>query len=157
MQKIIDQITAYLKDYLTPEFKAFYQGDPIAPPIANLPCLFVEGIRTTAEAGATGTDELTHTIQIGIIMNKLSEIGKNADENVSHRKLIELIADRNTDGTYKDNSIIGILRKYFTLGETINNQILDVEYGINERNGIITAEARITARISELVIVASRT
>lgn len=157
MQIIIDQIIDKLKENFGTEIKQFYQGDPIAVPASNLPCIYVEADGSDVSAGATGTDEILHSIAIGVIIDKRSEINRNADEQVSHRKLIEITQNRNASGTYKDNTIFGILRKYFTLSNTINNQLLRVEYGIRERGDLITAEARITARISELVVVSTRT
>ena len=157
MQRIIDEIIEKLKDALSPEIKAFYQGDPIAPPAINLPCVYVEGDSEDISAGATGTDEIVHTIGIGIIMDKRAEIGRAADENVSHRKLIELVNDRDANGLYKSNTIVGILRTNFTLTNIINNQLLRVEYGIRERGDVITAEARVTAKLSEMVVVSGRT
>ena len=157
MQRIIDEIIEKLKDALSPEIKAFYQGDPIAPPANNLPCVYVEGDSQEVSAGATGTDEIVHAIGIGIIIDKRAELGKNPDENVSHRKLIELVENRDTAGLYKGNTIIGILRSNFTLSNIVHNQILRVEYGIRERGDVITAEARVTARLSELVVVSGRT
>lgn len=157
MQDIIDKIIEKLKLSFGDEIKQYYQGDPIAVPAANLPCIYVEGDGTDISAGATGTDELVHTVGIGIIIDKRGEINRNADENVSHRRLIELTQKRDTSGNFASNSIIGILRTNFTLSNTINDQTLRTEYGIRERGEIITAEARITARISELVVVPSRT
>lgn len=160
MQHIIDQVVTKIKDGVTPDIVSVYEGDPIAVPAASLPCIYVEASGSESQVGPTGMDENFYTIVIGVIIDKRSEISRDPSTSPIQKKLLDLVEGRESDGTYKADSLFGIMRKNFTLSSKVTNQMLKVDYGIGRRGEgnemIITAEARIEARVSELVIVTSR-
>lgn len=160
MQNIIDQVLDLLKTSLSNKVKTFYQGNPMNLTTSMLPVVFVEANGSDTSVNATGLDAVVHTITIGLIYDKRSELGGVLNENVANRTMIKIMEDRNANGQYADDSITGIVRKNFTLNNSINNQLLSLKYSVSNRGTaqapIIYDEARITFRVTEFVPVPSR-
>lgn len=157
MQNIIDQILILLKESLSNDIRTFYQGNPLNLASSMIPVIYVEANGTDTEVGATGMDSVVHTITIGLIYDKRGEMGKPMNENVANRTMIEIMEGRNeSNNQYSETSITGILRKYFTLNQSVNNQLLSLKYGMVNKNDVVYDEARITFSVSELIQVPSR-
>ena len=156
MQNILDKTMALLKTSLTEEIKTFYQGNPLNLGMSMLPLLYLEANGTDTQVGATGMDSVTHTITIGVIYDKRNDMGGVLNENVANRKMIEIMEGRNPDGSYLDSSVTGIIRKNFTLSQSVNNQILTLRYGLSKKGEVVYDEARITFKVSSLVQVNNR-
>jgi hypothetical protein len=157
MTTIADKIIEYLKTYGDKRIKAYYYGDPLVLPVSNMPAIIIENRSSTIEQGATGLDELTNVYSIKVVMSKKDEIGKNPEEMAAQRTLSDIIMKRDSNNQYEVSSIMGILRKYFTLGSTIENQTETVEFFIAERGDLITEEAEILINIKDFVNVPTRT
>lgn len=151
MIEIIKKVKNLLEAELKGSVKTFYTGDPVAVPLQALPCVYVEGVTSSVRQGATGIDEYTHNLRIGLIISKLTEANHREKENTNMTKLIELTQGRNADTTLKTNSILGVVRKNFTLGQLTENQEAEIEYGVTPRGEMITLESNITINILELV------
>jgi hypothetical protein len=156
MQKIIDQILSLLKEKLDGKVKVFYQGNPANLGMSMLPLVYAEASQSDTQVSATGMDQVIHTVTIGLIFDKRSEMGKESTANVGNKKIIEIMEGRNDDGSYAEDSVTGILRKNFTLNESVHNQVLSLLYGLSKKGEVVYDEARITFRVSELIPVPSR-
>ena len=157
MINLEDKIIKLIKENINSSIKIIHRGNPDNLNASMLPLVYVSGDDTEGKAGPTQMDDLTHTFTIGIILDRRSGIGGVLNENVSHRQIRELAEGKNSNGTYRDDSVIGILRKNFTLENSAYNQIFTIRYRLRLSKDLITEEARITARISELVSVPQRT
>ena len=157
MTTIADQIIEYLKTYGDKRVKAYYYGDPLVLPVSNLPAVIIENRSSAIQQGATGLDELENVYSIKVVMSKKDELGKNPEEVAAQRTLSDIIMKRDENNQYEANSIMGILRKYFTLGTTIEDQTATVEFFITERGDMITEEAEILINIKDFVNVPIRT
>lgn len=159
---IIDTIIKMLKDNLpNGYFKAYYYGDPIIPPTSLLPCVIVEKRVTDIPSGGespTGMDLLKTTVRIKLAYNKRDDFGKNPEEVVGVRSLEQYAEGRDrTTGEYDAQSVAGILRKNFTMGNIVVDQRLRIEYGVVPRpQEMITAEAWIDCDFTELITVTGR-
>ena len=159
-ESIADILIEKLKENLpNGYFKEFFYGDPLAIPVNSLPCVIVRKEGTQITQGATGLDVLTHTVVVQLAYNKKNDWGKSASEVVGTRKLEEYAEGRDsTTGQYDAKSVVGILRKNFTLGNIATDQDIVIEYGIVGRpDDQITAECQITCTIEEHVPVPIRT
>jgi hypothetical protein len=157
MTTIADKIIEYLKAYGDKRVKIYYYGDPLVLPISNLPAVIVENRSSIIQQGATGLDELENVYSIKVVMSKKDEIGKNPEEMAAQRTLSDIIMKRDSNNQYEASSIMGILRKYFTLGTTIEDQTATVEFFMTERGELITEEAEILINIKDFVNVPTRT
>ncbi len=152
-----------IKDYLTNDlpkgyFKIIFYGDPMNIPSSLLPCIAVDKINTKIEAGPTGMDRIETKIIISLMYNKKEDFGKTTDEMVGKRKIEEFAEaiDKNSH-EYSPLSVMGILRKNFTLGDVVLNQDVDINYGVVPRPGNeLTAEAQITVTFRQLRVVSGR-
>jgi len=156
MNLIADEILRRLKQYGDKRIKRYFYGDPIIINVSSLPALIVENASQEITQKATGQDEITNTYNIRLVFNKKSELGKNPEEVASERTIAQLVSGRDSSGNYNQTSIVGILRKYFTLGDLINDQQIAVDFSTGERGDIITAEADILLTIKDNINLANR-
>lgn len=151
MTIIADKIIEYLKTYGDKRIKAYYYGDPLVIPLSNMPAIIVENRSSQITQEATGIDQLNNIYMIKLVMNKKNELSKNPEEVVLQRTMADIIMKRTASNSYEPNSIMGILRKYFTLGNVIENQEVNIEFFLAQRGDLITEEAEITINIKDLV------
>ena len=149
---IADRIIKYLKDYGDKRIKTYYFGDPLIIPVSNLPAIIVNKKSNIISHGATGLDDSERTYTIKLVFNKKDELGKNPNEVTVQRTMADIIEGTDTSG-WVATSVIGVLRKYFTLGDTINDQLVSIEYFLAERGDLITEEADININIKDFVSV----
>jgi len=157
---VVDTIINLLKANLPDGyFKKYFYGDPLDIPTSYLPCVMVSKKTTNISQGPTQKDLLQYAIFIQLAYNKRNDFGKSPDEVVGVRALEQYAEGRDpTTGQYSINSVAGILRVNFTMGNIIIDQNLDINYGIVPRpNKLITAECQIKATMKEYVYVPSRT
>ncbi len=156
---LADEIKDLLKTNLgSAGLKEFYIGDPIVIPQTLMPCAVIEFEQTTYDAGPTGMDDAFHTIVIKLVFNKKDEFGKKGNEVSGHRTLHNLAEGIDeSSGETSQSSVVGILRKNFTLNNESDDQSITIEYGIMPRpEDVITEEAHVRATIRQLTTVTSR-
>jgi hypothetical protein len=139
-------------------FKKFYYGDPYEIHFSDMHCIAVELLRTQINDGPTGMDEIVQTVQIKLIYNKRDDFTTAPTTEVTGVRALESFAQGfdPTSTEYEQHTILGILRKNFTLGNIATNQTVDIKYGIVPRKGGPTAECHITFVVDELKTVSSR-
>lgn len=159
-ETIIDTLIRILKENQHfAFFRAFYYGDPIKIPSSNLPCIIIEPVETEAAADATGLDSLQQVVEIKLAYDKKNDFGKAPNEVYGVRKLQEFAEGLDpASNIYDDKTIVGILRKNFTLGNIATNQQLTINYGVSPRpDDMLTQEAIIRFVVNRLIEVESRT
>ena len=156
MTIIADKLLEYLKTYCDKRIKQFYYGDPLILPISNMPALIVENKSANIANGPTGLDEIDNTYMVKIVMNKKDELGKTPDEMSCQRTLSDLLMKRTSTNEFEATSVLGILRKYFTLGQTINDQLISIEFFMASRGDLITEEVELLINIKDFVNVPDR-
>ncbi len=140
-------------------FRSYYIGDPLSFPKSSLPAIVVEKQAGVISQDATGFDQSLSTILIILADDKKVDLKNPGRKKTSHVRFSQWVEGRDpTTKQYLDQSVMGVLRKQFTLNEKITDQDITIEYGVNVRPaGLMTAEARITVVMSELVEIGSRT
>lgn len=139
-------------------FKLFREGDPMIFPQSALPALVIHEDNTSYDNGPTGHDEILHELVIQVIFNKKDELGKPNDEVTLTRTIDDIVQARDiTTGDFKDNTILGVIRRKITLGNISVNNEVTVEKGVIPRSETLTTEeAHIRIRVTELQAVANR-
>jgi hypothetical protein len=143
---LVDQIIELIKnDQGFAYFKKFYYGDPLEIPPSEMPCITVDLLRTSIDAGPTGMDSIIQTVRISLIYNKRDDITMSASSEVTGVRSLEALAQGIDPATseYESHTILGILRKNFTIGNSVHNQTVEIEYGVGNR-GVLTAECQLT-------------
>lgn len=141
-------------------FKAHFEGDPVKIGISSLPALVVEKVGGSITAGPTGMDRVREQVLIKIVMNKKDDFGASQNVDLTEKKLRELVEGRDSQtGYYEDKSLMGCIRKNYTLGGAIVGQDIDIGYDVNpfRPDEIITSEAHVTISLEELIQVPVRT
>jgi hypothetical protein len=153
-QLLLDLFEKRLVDH---RFKWFREGDPIILPQSQMPALLVTEDTTRWEADATGYDKATHTLRIQVVLNKKADFGNKDQASSLDKKLDEIVQGRDEAGALLPNTIMGVLRKDFTLEGLSIQSIGTVEKGFVARSEeLTTAEARITLELQELVPIVGR-
>lgn len=145
---LLDRVFELIRDN-NPDglIKEFYYGVPDdGYPADTLPCIVGEPIRTEILQGPTGMDFIVQTVTLRIIYNKLDEMGRSMTEAPSLRKIQEVVEGIDpTTGEYDTRTLVGVLRKNFTLHANNTNQKMIIEYGnVPGTNGEETQEAQIS-------------
>lgn len=156
---IVDRIIELLRDNQGFSlFKKFYYGDPIEIPLSDMPCIAVELLRTAIDVGPTGMDKVIQTVQIKLIYNKQNDFTTAQTSEVTGVRSLESFAQGidPTSSEYEQHTIVGILRKNFSLGNIATNQTIDIQYGVGRRKGGFTSECHITFVVDELKSVTER-
>lgn len=144
-------------------FKAFFDGDPVWIPTSMLPCIAVVTEQSDTVEGAIGIDELKQTISIRVIVNLSTYAGGSMTVETAHQAIKAFVEARDDNGQYKDKTVVGALRRNFTLGNSLVGQNISVKYDIltegrvtDSKKGQLTEEAHITFTAKQLVPVPVR-
>lgn len=160
-----------LRAELGSTFATYWDGDPIAIGISQMPALIVDWERSDNAPAPTRHDKWTHTVLVKAVVNKMEDTStleaggsKGILIEVPTRKKLErmVFARREDNGEYLTDTVLGVLRRNYTMGGRESNQIANVEFGVNQRltdggEDAITAEAHIRLTANELQAVAGRT
>lgn len=153
-----DRIMKLMKDTFGDSFNAYYEGDPIDIPKANLPCMIIETQSGRTELDATSTDRVQSQINIRIVFNKADDFGASDTQDLTEKKLRILVEGCDpTTGQYLANSVVGVLRNNLTLGSSTIENDIDWEYDLQPRTeDLTTSEALVQVVAIRRVIVNNR-
>jgi hypothetical protein len=137
-------------------FKTYYDGDPEAIPLFNLPCIIVTQTGDETEADSWQEDAVTDQLTVKIVLNKKDDFnGDKVDPlNMTERKIRNFVSERDEmTGHYLPRTVKGAIRTMATDGITAIANTMNVEYGITPRiagDGLadLTAEGHVTFSIS---------
>jgi hypothetical protein len=161
---IVDRIIDLLKgSELGSYFQKFYYGDPLLIGSSAIPCCVVELQGTKIMVANTAEDQVTQTVAIKLIYNKSDDFDLDDDEEVTGQRPLEEMAEgiNAQTATWDPGTVLGLLRKNFTIGDYILDQQIDIRYGIRSRpsseNGEgITAECQLICTFMHHVQVLNR-
>lgn len=147
-----------IQDRFKSLFNAYYIGIPDAIPEAAMPCVIIQKNSGTITVGATMTDERIEDIEIHIAFNGKIGWGTVSDDDTVMRQLQNFIEGLDpTTGYYLDGSLMGVLRTNLTIGSTIINNDMSINYDITPRTDQPSiCEAIVTITIEERVLVPNR-
>lgn len=117
------------------QIKTYFLDDPRLVAMSSLPCVSVVPIRTDIDIADTGRDEYRYTIDVYLIINALSELGKVKEEMVGMRFLTTLMEEKESTGALKENTILYALRHDMKIDENwyIEN-VSSIDYTIRVRD-----------------------
>lgn len=160
-----------LREELGSTYATYWDGDPIAIGVSQMPALIVDWERSENVGAPTRHDKWAHTILVKAVVNKMEDTstleaggGKGILIEVPTRKKLErmVFARRKDNGEYLTDTVLGVLRRNYTMGGRESNQIANVEFGVSQRltdggQDAITAEAHVRLSVNELQAVPTRT
>jgi hypothetical protein len=152
----VQRILNLMKGTFGDTFNTYYDGDPEAIPLFNLPCIIVTQSGDDTTAGAWQQDDIEDRLTIKIVLNKKDDWGGNKVDplNMTERKIRNFVAERDQEtGLYLPRTVKGAIRTMALDGITAIAGTMNVEYGINPRiagEGLadLTAEGHVTFTIS---------
>lgn len=159
-RETVDRFMILCKDTLGSDFNAFYEGDPIEIPAANLPCVIIEKIHGTISLtnAPTGHDRFVENISIRLLFNKSDDLGASDDADLTERRLRRYVEARDPQtGTYLAGTLMYALRNHITLSEHDFDADLEINYDVNPRpNQMVTSEAQIQVVVTGITPVPDR-
>lgn len=156
MEDLVVKVKKVLEDKVSPDLKRpFFDGDPIFVSKSHLPTIAVMMEDEDIDTGGTGCDRRLYTLTIKVIVNKENDFNKAPAQVVAHKTLRDFVEGIEGDNI-KENSIVSILRKNFTLSSEVLNQLVKVVYNTIDRKDVITEECWISFSVEKLVEVSGR-
>lgn len=149
----------YLKDEFGSTFRAYFIGDPIQIPEVKLPCMIIEPVDETSALLATGLDDVTQNLRIRVVVNKKDDYQRAVTNEVLWLERLQLMVSGRDENTneYLENTVIGVLRKFLTLGGRFWSSNLTVRYTQQPRpSQMITEEAVISLTLRERLVISDR-
>lgn len=141
----------------------YFLGDPILIPASLLPAIIIETQKThNGDIAPTGMERMDRTVVVKIALNKRDDFGGKPDELMTQTKLEQYAEGIDTaTGEYAEQSLAGIIRRNYTMGNLLVSQTLDIDYGVFPRPGgqgsaDLTAEVHITLIVQELLTITGR-
>lgn len=125
-----------MRDTFGSTFKTYYDGDPEAIPLFNLPAMIVTQTGDETSEDAHGEDKVLDSITIKVVLNKRDDFTGDAVDplNLTERKIRELIGKRDlVTGRYDARTVKGAIRKELLRDFTAVAPTMDVEFGVNPR------------------------
>lgn len=128
-----------LRDTFGSHFKTYYDGDPEAIPLFNLPAIIVTQTGDETAEAEMGEDDVIDRLTVKVVFNKRDDFKADRVDplNTTQRKIRELIARRSNDGkTYAEGTVKYAIRSMLLADgvEAVANN-MSVEYGIRPRPG----------------------
>lgn len=155
----VQRILHLMKATFGETFKTYYDGDPEAIPLFNLPAIIVTQSDDETKEAAMGEDDVTDTLTIKVVLNKMDDFDGNKvnPTNMTERKIRKFISRRDeATGLYDPISLKGALRNHGLDGVTAVAPSLKVAYGLTPRTvgtddktqyASLTAEGHVTFTI----------
>ena len=132
MNRVLDEIKSLLSTAMTTRIKSYYKGEVEPVPQSYLPALMIWGKSTTVVALSTAKDQYVYEIGIKVIIDLKTQLDEAGTGEIikSQQEIINIMEERNTDGTLKSDTVLGTLRDTDNVKGTdylFNNEI-KIEY-----------------------------
>ena len=153
MNELITNLITLLSTVFTTTFKSYEYGKVEIPANNDLPMISVNPVSTETINSGTVNDENNFTVEV-VIMASLKQYLNNISDNPTTRAalqaLVEWVEDRNSDGSAKAKSVIGVIRQNITASGVVlfNNEITTnyEAYLENEEFPMVKATVTFTAQ-----------
>ena len=163
---ILNKLRANLGDS---NFATYWDGDPVMIGKSQMPALIVDWEDAQPLQAPTRHDKWQQQITVKVVLNKMDDVntseagGKGILIEVPTKKRLErfIFARDKTTREYLPDTVLGVLRKEFSMGGKTSDQVARVQFGISERPGdnaniMVTAEAHVILNATELIAVTGR-
>jgi len=152
MQLALAEIKGLLATAMsTTAVKKYYVGKVDNLPLAYLPaiCVYAEGTTLVSDELTTARDKYRFSVGIDVIMSgfeKVSTAGVEADSILDAQKaLVDLIEEREANGTPKATTILGTLRRNIQGTNYLFNNDIAINYDFdNIVNGTLYMKGTLT-------------
>lgn len=123
MDDIVLELLSLLETALGSEYKKYYYGSSPIPVQAYMPFLEVDPTGTEVEnKGTGGCKDNVFQITIRIKDDLKHYLKANTNNEIAEykQKLVKRMEERNTDGTFKSDTVMGVLTENLKLGGKAN-------------------------------------
>lgn len=153
-ERVLELLRATFGDY----FKGYFNGLADDIPTSYLPCVMVGVDVGDISASSTAHDKITETMVVVVCVNKKDHVGPQGTTDLADLHLRRLVMGIDPDTRqYLEQSIMGVLRTNFTLGDGAVDNQMSVEFSPSERGDkVFTQECYITLSRTYQVIVPVR-
>lgn len=136
MNRVLSELKTLLSNAIgTTLIKSYYQGEVVVVPQSYLPALMVFGNSTEVVAKSTAKDQYRYNITIRVVIDLklyLKESGTGATV-AAQQAIVNLMEERNTDGTLKATTVLGTLRDNVRGVDYLFNNDITIEYKTIQR------------------------
>lgn len=158
MNRVLAELLTKLKAAIgTTLIKTYYQGEVVTPavPQSYLPALMVFGESTEVVAKSTAKDQYKYTIIIRVVIDLKKYLKESGVSEIltAQEAIINLMEERNSDGTTKATTVLGCLRDNVRGTDYLFNNDITIDYKTIERGEFFyyQAECRFSA-VTDLLL-----
>lgn len=153
MYNVLTTLQTRIKDQLGNSIKHYHLDDPNLVNTSALPCIAITPVNTEIDIADTSKDKYTHTVDIFIIINALTELKRAPNEMVGMQFLTKIAEEKESNGTPKSNTVIYALRNDLELADNLFiDNVGGIDYGIRVRNEqMITLEASVRVLVTRIL------
>jgi len=148
MNDVLDEIKILMQagmNTTTTKIKSFYQGEVMPVPQSYLPAMMIFGNSTEIIAKTTAEDQFVYDITIRVITDIKKQLKTAGTGEVIkvQQDLINIMEERNANGTLKNDTVLGILRDHIRGTDYMFNNNLTINYNIVAEGEWFYAKAEI--------------
>lgn len=127
INEIVAELTARVKTQRG--IKQIYNGDPALIPRNSLPALIVDNPIVNINKADTVNDQNDYTVTISLVYSALDNLNENTSAP-STAEMQNIMKEENADGTIKDDTVLGVVRKVI-YDKTFTKNILNdnIQFG----------------------------
>jgi hypothetical protein len=151
LQTIKDRLQANLGN----KIKYYFFDDPKLINTSSLPCIAIVPVRTDISVLDTGRDAFEYTIDIYLIINALSELGKYSQEMIGIQFLTQLMEEIDTSTwNLKSNTILDSFRKDLELADNLSiSNVAGIDYTVRLRSEqMVTLESHCRITVTRIIV-----
>lgn len=148
MNNVIDQLHTLLSAAMTTKFKTYYKGriPQAVVPESYSPALLIFPVDTNVIAKSTAKDQYqyTVTVQAKISLKKFVDEAGTGNVMKAQRELVDLMEERNADGTLKSDTVLGTVRGNIKTDDFLFNNDINIDYDFETNWPEISAKMQLT-------------
>lgn len=146
MNLVLAKLKTLFDTALSAKFTEIYQNEVLIVPQSYLPALMVFPISTKVVAKSTAKDQYVYTIGIRAIVDIKKYVTENgtADKIKAMEAIVNLMEERNADGTLVAATVLGVLRANIRAEEFLFNNDIDIRYSAVREGEWFYQKAEIT-------------
>lgn len=145
MNNIITQLDTLLNGNLNADYGivTYYKGEVVLPAKSYMPCVMIIPVSTSVVAKSTAKDQFEHVVTIRVVhdIKKFFKEAGTGTTIAATAELANIMEERESNGTLKSDTILGILRANIKTDDFLFNNDITIEYAVIQQGEFFYTQA----------------
>lgn len=155
MIESIEELKGYFQDEMQSRIKTFYVGEVAVVPKHKCAALMVYPISSSVIARSTASDDEQNVVGVKIvdILPNYIEVDGDKETIQATQWLTKAMQERNSDNQYKEDTVMGVLRKTANVrgNNYIFNDVSEISYNIIQQGEWFYISATMTVQLNNIL------